>query len=93
VLNKENDRVTIQSLVDGSPAAAVGLKEGDSIISVDGEQTGPMSLTQIVERIRGEEGVNVRVEIEREGEGRRVVEITRGRVVVRDGMPADWRRD
>jgi C-terminal processing protease CtpA/Prc len=86
VLRKDGDDVLIQSLIDGSPAAAYGLKEGDRIVSVDGDATSGMTLGHIVERIRGEEGAAVRMEVDREGEGRLTVEITRGRVVVRDDI-------
>jgi hypothetical protein len=86
VLRQEGDAILIQQLVEGSPAAAYGLKQNDRIMAVDGEATGGMALAQIVDRIRGEEGAPVRVEVEREGEGRVVVEVTRGRVVVRDDL-------
>jgi C-terminal processing protease CtpA/Prc len=38
----------------------------------------------VVERIRGEEGSSVLLEIERPGQGRFTVQVNRGQVVVKD---------
>jgi carboxyl-terminal processing protease len=44
---------------DGSPAAAAGVKAGDIIVSVDGEEVTTLSLTEIAQQIRGPEGTEV----------------------------------
>ena len=44
---------------DGSPAQAAGIKAGDVIIEVDGEDVTGFSLNETVERIRGEKGTEV----------------------------------
>jgi carboxyl-terminal processing protease len=45
--------------IDGSPAYEAGVKAGDIIIEVDGEDVTGLPLNEIVDRIRGEEGVEV----------------------------------
>ncbi|GAB4442267.1 MAG: S41 family peptidase [Anaerolineae bacterium] len=49
----------IVSPFDGSPAQAAGVKAGDIIIEVDGEDVTGLSLNETVERIRGEKGTEV----------------------------------
>lgn len=44
---------------DGSPAAEAGLKAGDIIIDVDGQDVTTLPLNEIVDRIRGEVGTKV----------------------------------
>jgi carboxyl-terminal processing protease len=44
---------------DGSPAQAAGVKAGDIIIEVDGQDVTGMSLNETVEMIRGEKGTEV----------------------------------
>ena len=44
---------------DGSPAAEAGIRAGDIILGVDGEDVTQLSLDEIVERVRGPEGEEV----------------------------------
>jgi carboxyl-terminal processing protease len=44
---------------DGSPAQQAGVKAGDIIIEVDGEDVTSFTLNEVVERIRGEKGSEV----------------------------------
>lgn len=45
--------------IDGAPAEKAGIKAGDIIIEVDGEDVTTLSLNDVVDRIRGEKGVEV----------------------------------
>lgn len=45
--------------LDDSPAERAGVKAGDIILEVDGEDITMLSLNEVVERIRGEEGTEV----------------------------------
>jgi hypothetical protein len=83
-LGRSGRGVEVQGLVEGSPALAQGLQQGDVIRSVDGTATQDLRLPQVVEMIRGEAGVPVTLEIEREGQGRFSVRIERGRVVIKE---------
>lgn len=44
---------------DGSPADQAGVKAGDIIIEVDGEDVTTLPLDEVIDRIRGEEGTQV----------------------------------
>jgi carboxyl-terminal processing protease len=54
---------------DGSPAEAAGVKAGDIIIEVNGEDVTSWSLDDIVEQIRGEAGTEVELTVIRPDEG------------------------
>lgn len=55
-LSRAEEGVRIQSVFPGSPAAQVGLANGDVIMEVDGQPLGNMELNQVVELIKGQEG-------------------------------------
>jgi regulator of sigma E protease len=59
-------RPQISSVNSGEPAAAVGLREGDTILSVDGK--GNMTRDSVIAAIRGSEGKPLTIEIERDGQ-------------------------
>jgi protocatechuate 3,4-dioxygenase beta subunit len=84
VLRKMDGGVRVMNVMDGHPAAEFGLKRGDFIRSVDRESVEGMRLKSVIEQIRGQQGVPVELEIEREGQGRLTLEIERGRVVVKN---------
>ena len=68
---------------DGSPADLAGVKAGDIIMKVDGEDVTTMSLNDIVSKIRGPEGTVVVLSLLRPGQNRSLeVEITRGEIKV-----------
>lgn len=75
--------IEVQGLVEGSPAQASGLRAGDIIAGVDGQPTAQLSVSQVVELIRGEAGVAVTIDVERAGQGRFPLRIERGRVVIK----------
>jgi carboxyl-terminal processing protease len=73
---------------DGSPAQQAGVKAGDLIIEVDGEDVTGLTLDETVERIRGEQGTEVVLTVFRPDEGESL-EIT----IVRDEIKipaASW---
>ena len=68
---------------DGSPADQAGVKAGDIILSVNGEDVTSLPLNDIVTRIRGPEGTEVTLSLLRPDENRSVeVTITRGEIKV-----------
>ena len=74
--------VYIRDVMPGQGAAAQGLRHGDKIVSVDGEDVDGLELDQVVSKIRGEEGEGVSLDIERPGIGPMSVDVERGQVVV-----------
>lgn len=71
----------VNRVYDDSPAQKSGILPGDSIVAVDGEALTGMNYNEAVERIRGEEGSQVEIEIEQDGVTSTLV-MTRADVVV-----------
>jgi carboxyl-terminal processing protease len=68
---------------DGSPADQAGVKAGDIILEVDGEDVTALPLNDIVTKIRGPEGTPVTLSLLRPDENRSLeVTITRGEIKV-----------
>jgi carboxyl-terminal processing protease len=81
-----NKRVpTIFVTMPDSPARRAGVKAGDAILEVNGQPVAREALQQIVERVRGEAGTEVKLRVMHEGQTEPVeVVITRGKVEVPD---------
>ncbi len=74
-----NGLITIVAPIPDTPAEEAGVKPGDVILSIDGESIAGWDLWQAINRIRGEKGTIVRVEVRRDRTGEtEVLEITRG---------------
>lgn len=58
----------ISGVIANTPAQEAGLRENDIIYQVDGESAQGLELSEIVARIKGEEGTTVHLTIYREGE-------------------------
>lgn len=79
----KQERVLIVKTIEDTPAYKAGLKEGDIIEKVDGEETRGMPLEKVVALIKGEEGTKVRLGIYRPSENKRFeIEIARERFYV-----------
>ncbi len=66
-LGMKDDKLTVISSIEGTPADEAGIKAGDLIIKVDEELTGGMSLDEAVGLIKGEKGTKVVLTIVRKG--------------------------
>jgi carboxyl-terminal processing protease len=83
VLTVRKGRPVIMQTVPNSPARAAGLRPGDVLEQVNGEDVTHQPLEQIVRAVRGQAGTTVRLRVVREGETRPLdVEITRAKVEV-----------
>ncbi len=58
----------ISGVIENTPAEEAGLRADDLIYLVDGEATLGLELSEIVARVKGEEGTTVHLTIYREGE-------------------------
>lgn len=79
------DTLTIQGVVHGGPSEKVGLRAGDKIVTVDGEEISGAGLTtvRVHKYLRGEKGTKVSVGILRRGADRVLnFIITRGKIPV-----------
>ena len=77
-ISMEKGRPIVVAPIEGTPAYRAGLRAGDVIIAVDGEDTFGKSLLEIVRKIRGKPGTKVTLTIMRKGAEKPFkVEITR----------------
>lgn len=82
-LDQRNGVPIIVAAFDGSPAKKAGVKAGDIIVKVDGVDATTLTLTQIVEKIRGPAGSQVTLELFRMSETQSLeITITRGEITV-----------
>jgi len=63
----EGDQIVVVTPVADSPAERAGLHPGDRILSIDGEATRDMTLSDVLQRLRGAPGTKVVLEMMREG--------------------------
>src|SRR5699024_11123795 len=77
-------KVTIIAPIKDSPAEEVGLRPSDQIVSIDEESIDGLDLNEAVDKIRGEKGSEVVLEIQRAGVSD-PFELT----VVRDDIPIE----
>ncbi len=61
----ESGVVKVVSPIDDTPASAAGLKPGDYITNIDGEQVMGMTLNDAVDKMRGKVGTKVKLTIRR----------------------------
>jgi len=77
----KHDILTIISPLPDSPAEKSGLRPGDLVLAIDGEDTAGISIDEAVSKIRGEAGTEVVLTIFREGfEEPQDISITRGQI-------------
>ncbi|MEO0457721.1 MAG: S41 family peptidase [Cyanobacteria bacterium P01_A01_bin.114] len=80
-LRREDDSIVVVSVIEGSPAAQSDIRSGDRIVMVDGRSTERLSVETVSQLIRGEQGSQVTVTLERAGRSETVV-LTRARLEV-----------
>ena len=66
-VSMEDDAVVVVSPLEGSPAAAAGIRTGDIIATIDGIPVNTTTLADTIGRMRGKEGTSVKIGIVREG--------------------------
>ena len=66
--NAKNGHIVVLATMKGSPAENAGLKPGDEIIRVDGEDCTTKNSTEVSNKIKGEEGTTVKLEILRDNQ-------------------------
>jgi carboxyl-terminal processing protease len=66
-VSMEDEEVVVMSPLEGSPAAAAGIRSGDIIATIDGVPVNTTTLADTIGRMRGKEGTSVKIGILREG--------------------------
>ncbi len=77
LMEDKNKMVMVETPLAGYPAEKSGLKARDVIIEINGESALDMSVSDAVDKIRGEEGTKVKIKVSRDGREQLDFEITR----------------
>jgi carboxyl-terminal processing protease len=76
-------RLVVIAPLDGTPAAKAGIKAGDIILTIDGQDTSGLSVEGAVLKIRGHKGTTVTLELlHAEANKPYTVTVTRAKIVV-----------
>lgn len=67
LVTRRNERVTVITPLEGTPAARLGIRAGDVIAEVEGENTDDLTLDEVVSRLKGPKGTTVNIKIKRPG--------------------------
>ena len=82
-LSPEN-KITVVAPLDDSPAKKAGIRAGDLVLKVDGEDTSGWTVVQAVEKIRGPKGTTVDLSILHEkGKNPADIKIVRDTIVIK----------
>lgn len=81
IKNTQYDKIQVLSTIKGSPAEKAGIQAGDLIISADGVEYSADDMTIASNKIKGEEGTKVTIEVLR-GTEKLKFELTREKVKV-----------
>tara|TARA_R110001606_G_scaffold361045_1_gene514116 strand:- start:239 stop:1501 length:1263 start_codon:yes stop_codon:yes gene_type:complete len=86
----DNDLLKVISPIDGTPAAAAGMRPGDLITHADGFALRGLTLNDAVLKLRGQVGTQVRLTVQRDGSAPFDVAITRAIIEIH---PVRWALD
>ena len=79
----KSEALTVLSAIEDSQAWKAGVHAGDKIVTINDESIKGLSLSEIGQRLRGEIGTTVKIQVIRQTEkAPKTFEITRGQVVV-----------
>lgn len=81
-LGKKDDQIVVIAPIKGLPAEKVGLKAGDVIIAIDDQDATGLSVEEAVQRIRGEEGTEVKLTVIRDNQERLDIKIVRDIITI-----------
>lgn len=81
-LKADDGELLIVRVISGSPAERSGIRDGDRIISVDGQSTRELTTDQAANRLQGEAGSIVELTVQSPGAQPRQVTVRRERVEV-----------
>jgi hypothetical protein len=77
VVNRTDEGIVLGNLVPSGGAALAGLRPGEVVTRIDGLPVSELEFTEAVQRLRGEEGTVVRLEVRRADGTITVVDVTR----------------
>jgi carboxyl-terminal processing protease len=90
-IGMRNNKVTVISPMDNSPAKKAGIRAGDIIEKVDGESVASQSLDKISQKLRGLIGTQVEITLIRPGYKNEIaMKITREEITIEDVSYSDF---
>lgn len=72
LLGQRDNQTIVASVVPGSPAQQAGLKAGDIIAAVDGQDVTGLAPDELAAKVRGDAGTSVTVTVQRPSTGERL---------------------
>lgn len=78
----KNNKLTVIAPIKDTPAAKAGLRAGDIIVSIDGQDTSELTVDEAVTKIRGTKGTDVKLGIIHPGNELKEIIITRDDITV-----------
>ena len=75
-LENEDEKVVVAAPIEDSPADRAGIEPGDVVVAVNGESVRGEDLSQVVEKVKGPEGTEVKLTVSR-GEQEREFDLER----------------
>jgi carboxyl-terminal processing protease len=67
-VTEENGIIRVVTPIDDTPAARAGIKAGDLITALDGKTVEGLTLTEAVDKMRGQPGSSIELTIKRQGD-------------------------
>ena len=80
VLGVKDKMLTVVAPIEGTPAEAAGILSGDQILRIDEQDTKDMQIDEAVSKIRGPEGSQVKLLIQRTGQEPKEYPLTRATI-------------
>lgn len=84
LIRKIGDYIYIAEPYEGNPAEKSGLKAGDKILSIDGKSMFKKNSEDVSSNLKGPKGTTIKIEVERPGEGKKTISITRDEIKLLD---------
>ncbi|NBR13029.1 MAG: S41 family peptidase [Crocinitomicaceae bacterium] len=84
LIRRMGDDTYFSEPYEGNPAEKAGIKAGDKIISIDGKDMHKKNSDDVSSALKGPKGTTIKVEIERQGEGKKTIDITRDEIKIPD---------
>ena len=68
IISYNDKKVIVNEPYEGLPAAKAGLKAGDHILEIDGQDVRKSSVKEVSDKLKGTPGTSINIEIQRPGE-------------------------
>ncbi|WP_110955326.1 S41 family peptidase [Anaerosinus massiliensis] len=83
VMGVKDKVLTVVAPIEGTPSFTAGIKSGDKIVKINGEDTKELAVDQAANKIRGEIGTEITLTIQREGEEEKDYVLTRSNIEIK----------